>query len=128
MIYKLVAAALLVASGEALKINAAGMSRRAAVAKAASLAVPLAAMPAFALVREADADLYKVCLCMSHDGSGPRARILPCLACACSDLVSPSISLTRSASLSLSLPWRAQNPVCACLILPRPRSVPTRAS
>ena len=63
MIYKLVAAALLVASGEALKINAAGMSRRAAVAKAASLAVPLAAMPAFALVREGDAELYKVSLC-----------------------------------------------------------------
>ena len=59
MLYKMIAAALLVASGEALKINPAGLSRRAAMAKVASLAVPLAAMPAFALVREGDADIYK---------------------------------------------------------------------
>jgi len=59
MLYKVIAAALLISSGEALKLNTVGLSRRAAVAKAASLAVPLAAAPAFALVREADADLYK---------------------------------------------------------------------
>lgn len=59
MIYKLIAAALLVSSGEALKINA-GMSRRAVAAKAASFAVPLAATPAFAeLKRAADAEIYK---------------------------------------------------------------------
>lgn len=58
MLYKMIAAALLVSSGEALKINTAGVSRRAAVAKAASLAVPLVAMPAFAeLKRAGDADI-----------------------------------------------------------------------
>ena len=60
MIYKLICAALLVSSGEALKVST-GMSRRAAIAKAASIALPLAgASPAFAeLKRAADADIYK---------------------------------------------------------------------
>merc|ERR1719453_2750484 len=44
MLYKLIAAALLISSGEALNLGA-GVSRLAA--------------PAFALVREADADIYK---------------------------------------------------------------------
>ena len=62
MLYKMIAAALLVSSGEALKLDGMGMgmSRRAAVAKAASLALPLAAMPAFALNRAEDAEIYKV--------------------------------------------------------------------
>ena len=61
MLYKMIAAALLVSSGEALKLDGMGMgmSRRAAVAKAASLALPLAAMPAFALNRAEDAEIYK---------------------------------------------------------------------
>ena len=60
MIYKLVCAALLVGSGtEALKVGATGVSRRAALAKAASIALPLAASPAFALNRAEDAEIYK---------------------------------------------------------------------
>ena len=55
MLYKMIAAALLVSSGEALNLNTAAMGRRAAVAKAASVAVPLVAAPAFALVRAEDA-------------------------------------------------------------------------
>ena len=61
MIYKLIAAALVVSSGEALKLNSVGMSRRTAVAKAATLALPLVSMPASAeLKRAQDAELYKV--------------------------------------------------------------------
>ena len=59
MIYKLICAALLVGSGEALKVGATGVSRRAALAKAASIALPLAASPAFALNRAEDAEIYK---------------------------------------------------------------------
>lgn len=58
MLYKVIAAALLVSSGEALKIGA-GVSRRAALGKAAALA-PLIAAPAFAeLKRPEDAAIYK---------------------------------------------------------------------
>jgi len=58
MLYKIIAAALLVASGEGLKIEA-GMTRRTAVAKAASALPFLAAMPAFAeLKRAEDAEIY----------------------------------------------------------------------
>ena len=58
MLYKVIAAALLVSSGEALKIGA-GVSRRAALGKAAVLA-PLIAAPAFAeLKRPEDAAIYK---------------------------------------------------------------------
>lgn len=67
MLYKVIAAALLISSGEALKLNTVGLSRRAAVGKAAALAVPLVAAPAFALERAADAEIYKV-----------RARSLRC--------------------------------------------------
>merc|ERR1719163_2475283 len=55
----MIAAALLVSSGEALNLNTAAMGRRAAVAKAASVAVPLVAAPAFALVRAEDAAIYE---------------------------------------------------------------------
>jgi hypothetical protein len=74
MLYKMIAAALLVSSGEALKLDGMGMgmSRRAAVAKAASLALPLAAMPAFALNRAEDAEIYKV-RARCRIGRGPRA-------------------------------------------------------
>ena len=74
MLYKMIAAALLVSSGEALKLDGMGMgmSRRAAVAKAASLALPLAAMPAFALNRAEDAEIYKV-RARCRMGRGPRA-------------------------------------------------------
>jgi hypothetical protein len=59
MLYKIIAAALLIATGESLKINA-GVSRRAAVAKAASLALPFVAMPAFAELKKAgDGEIYK---------------------------------------------------------------------
>lgn len=58
MLYKLICAALLISSGEALKVST-GVSRRAALAKAASIALPMAASPAFALVRDGDADIYK---------------------------------------------------------------------
>merc|ERR1719453_2944893 len=51
----MIAAALLVSSGEALNLNTAAMGRRAAVAKA----VPLVAAPAFALVRAEDAAIYE---------------------------------------------------------------------
>merc|ERR1719163_321731 len=51
----MIAAALLVSSGEALNLNTAAMGRRAAVAKAASLV----AAPAFALVRAEDAAIYE---------------------------------------------------------------------
>ena len=62
MIYKVLAAAVLLSSAEALKLNGIGMTRRAAFATAASLAVPLApAMPAFAeLMKQGDAEIYKV--------------------------------------------------------------------
>jgi hypothetical protein len=61
MIYKLAAAALVVASGEALKLNGLGLSRRVAIAQVASLAVPLASAPAFAeLMKASDGDIYKV--------------------------------------------------------------------
>lgn len=60
MIYKLAAAALVVASGEALKLNGLGLSRRVAIAQVASLAVPLASAPAFAeLMKASDGDIYK---------------------------------------------------------------------
>ena len=58
MIYKLICAALLISSGEALKV-ATGVSRRAAIAKAGSIALPMVVLPAFALNRAADADIYK---------------------------------------------------------------------
>ena len=71
MIYKLIAAALVVSSGEALKLNSVGMSRRTAVAKAATLALPLVSMPASAeLKRAQDAELYKV----RATCDGPRGR------------------------------------------------------
>ena len=73
MIYKLVAAAaVLVSSAEALKVNGIGMTRRAAIAKAASLAVPIVSLPALAgegldpklniyeLNKATDAAVYKV--------------------------------------------------------------------
>ena len=58
MLYKVIAAALLVSSGEALKIGG-GVSRRVALGKAAALA-PLIAAPAFAeLKRPEDAEIYR---------------------------------------------------------------------
>lgn len=61
MLYKVLCAALLVASGEALKISA-GVSRREAVAKAASVALPFVIAPAFAeeikYKRAGDANIY----------------------------------------------------------------------
>ena len=61
MLYKLICAALLISSGEALKVTT-GVSRRAAIAKAAAVTLPFAAsMPAaFAeLKRAGDAEIYK---------------------------------------------------------------------
>ena len=61
MLYKVLCAALLVASGEALKISS-GVSRREAVAKAASVALPFVIAPAFAeeikYKRAGDANIY----------------------------------------------------------------------
>ena len=58
MLFKMIAASLLVSSSEALNLGG-GMSRRAALAKAASVAAPLVAMPAFAeLQRAGDAEIY----------------------------------------------------------------------
>lgn len=62
MIYRILAAAVLLSSAEALKLNGISMTRRSAFATAASLAVPFApAMPAFAELQKAgDAEIYKV--------------------------------------------------------------------
>lgn len=58
MLYKILAAAFLVANADALKINAAGMTRRAAVGAAAAV-LPLAPLAAFAeLKRAEDAEIY----------------------------------------------------------------------
>jgi hypothetical protein len=58
MLYKVLAAAFLVANADALKINPAGMTRRAAVGAAAAV-LPLAPLAAFAeLKRAEDADIY----------------------------------------------------------------------
>ena len=54
MLYKMIAAALLVSSGEALNLNMGAMNRRAVIAKAASAAVPLVAAPAFAELKRAE--------------------------------------------------------------------------
>lgn len=60
MLYKVIACALLVASGDALKVNPAPMSRRGLMAKAASASVALAPLAAFAELKKAgDADIYK---------------------------------------------------------------------
>ena len=65
MIYKVLVAALLIASTHALKVNAGGMSRRSAISKAASLAslaVPVATfaedVPVRELKRPRDGDIY----------------------------------------------------------------------
>ena len=58
MLYKLIVAAALIASGDALNVPVAGMSRRAAFAKAAAL-IPLVPLAAFAEFKQAsDADVY----------------------------------------------------------------------
>ena len=58
MLYRIAALAAFLVSADALKIGA-GMSRRAAVAKAASLA-PLVPLAAFADLKKAgDAEIYK---------------------------------------------------------------------
>ena len=58
MLYKLIVAAALIASGDALNVPVAGMSRRAAFAKAAAL-IPLVPLAAFAELKQAsDADVY----------------------------------------------------------------------
>ena len=58
MLYKVIAAALLVASGDALNLGT-GMGRRAAVAKVASLAGAAVPLAAFAELKKAgDADIY----------------------------------------------------------------------
>jgi hypothetical protein len=100
MIYKLIAAALVVSSGEALKLNSVGMSRRTAVAKAATLALPLlVSMPASAeLKRAQDAELYKVRATGHVDGS--RARWTAMLHPVCC-LVSSSFSPVLLAMLDV---------------------------
>merc|ERR1719199_2357154 len=71
MLYKIIVAAILIASGDALKVGT-GMARRAAFAKAASLA-PLVPLAAFAdLKRAGDADLYK----KADDGKLNAARAI----------------------------------------------------
>jgi hypothetical protein len=58
MLYKLIVAASLIASGDALNVPVAGMSRRAAFAKAAAL-IPLVPLAAFAELKQAsDAEVY----------------------------------------------------------------------
>ena len=62
MLFKVLCATLLISSGEALKVSA-GVSRRAAIAKAASVALPFVIAPAFAeedrkLKRAGDSDIY----------------------------------------------------------------------
>ena len=58
MLYKLIVAAALIASGDALNVPVAGMSRRAAFAKAAAL-IPLVPLAAFAELKQAsDAEVY----------------------------------------------------------------------
>ena len=58
MLYKIIACALLVSSGDALQVNA-PMSRRGLMAKAASASLALAPLAAFADLKKAgDADIY----------------------------------------------------------------------
>jgi ribosomal protein L27 len=59
MLYKVLAAAFLVANADALNVNPVGLTRRAAVGAAAAV-LPLAPLAAFAeLQRSKDADIYK---------------------------------------------------------------------
>ena len=113
MIYKLIAAALVVSSGEALKLNSVGMSRRTAVAKAATLALPLVSMPASAeLKRAQDAELYKVRATGHVDGSRARwTAMLHGQSCTMDSHASPRV-LPRELVLLACPSCHARCPVC----------------
>jgi len=60
MLYRIIVSAFLIGSGDALRVDATGMSRRAILGNAAALAPALIAAPAFAELKQAsDGDVYK---------------------------------------------------------------------
>lgn len=72
MLYKVLAAAFLVASGDALRVDPSGMSRRAVIGAAAAV-LPLAPLAAFAELKQAsDADVYQ----RADEGKLNAARVI----------------------------------------------------